>query len=86
MTIIICIVIYYSSMWSNKAKKGKSNIINAKLIKFQMKNSVVISLMGRPDTIISNRFCYMTNDDSYPYIEFSFDSLGRVKEIYSPNK
>lgn len=49
-----------------------------------MSQEDILFIMGKPDTIIKKRFCYITNIDSYPYIEFHFDSLRRVKVIYSP--
>jgi len=77
---------------NNKQKKMRMifcilmHWLNSRKVKSQMSKEDVLSIMEKPDNIIIERFCYTTNDDSYPYIEFSLDSLKRVKEIYSPEK
>lgn len=78
--------VFYDSHWSASANKGEKNISNSRKVESKMSQEDVLFIMGKPDTIIKDRFCYITYDDSYPYIEFSFDSLNRVKEIYSPEK
>lgn len=86
LVVLIIGYVIYDSHWSYNAEKGEKNILNSRKVKSQMRQEDILSIMGKPDTIIRERFCYITNDDSYPYIEFSFDSLKRVKEIYSPDK
>ncbi len=76
----------YDALWSSQAINGGRNIYNSKEIKTGISKENVIKIMGKPDSIINGRFCYLTNNDSYPYIELSFDSIGKVLEIYSPNK
>lgn len=78
--------IIYNTLQSDDTIKGKEKISNSKKIKLQMNREEVYIIMGKPDTIINNRACYTTNDDSYPYIELSFDSTEKVVEIYSPEK
>jgi hypothetical protein len=87
-SLVVLMVVYglFDYRCNDDAKKGKENIENSKKVKLQMSQNSVISIMGNPDTIIDQRFCYNTYDDSYPYIEFAFDSLRRVKNIYSPSK
>ncbi|KAB1156157.1 hypothetical protein [Flavobacterium luteum] len=82
--VLIIGYIFFAAHWSVDAKKGKANILNSRRIKSQMSQEDILSIIGKPDTIIKKRFCYITNNDSYPYIEFHFDSLRRVKVIYSP--
>jgi hypothetical protein len=86
LVVLIIGYVFFDSHWSGNAVIGEKNILNSRKVKSQMSQEDVLSIMGKPDTIIKERFCYTTNDDSYPYIEFSFDSLKRVKEIYSPEK
>lgn len=86
LVVLIIGYVIYDSHWSSNSEKGGKNILNSRKVKSQMSQEDILSIMGKPDTIIRERFCYITNDDSYPYIEFSFDSLKRVKEIYSPDK
>lgn len=86
LVVLIIGYVIYDSHWSSNAKKGRKNILSSRKIKPRMSQEDVLSIMGKPDTIIRGRLCYATNDDSYPYIEFSFDSLKRVKKIYSPEK
>ncbi|GIV28665.1 MAG: hypothetical protein KatS3mg027_2479 [Bacteroidia bacterium] len=88
LVLVVLIIGYliYDSHWSSKAKKGRKNILNSRKVKIQMSQEDVLSIMGKPDTVIGRRFYYITNNDDYIYIEISFDSLKRVKKIYSPEK
>lgn len=83
---ITFLIVYtiYSANWSQNARKGGTNISNSKKIEIGMDKIQVYNIMGEPDTMIDNRVCYITNLDSYPYIEFSFNQEGKVLKIYSP--
>ena len=86
LLVIIAIWFFYDASCSDLALRAKRNKSNSENIVKGMTQTDFYRIMGKPDTMINNYVCYITKNDSYPYIEFSFDSNGNVKEIYSPYK
>lgn len=92
--LVIIIYLNYQSHFSEEAKNGKKNIVNAENIEIGMTEEQVISIMGKPDTIQAfevekiernKYYYYSTNDESHPSIEITFDSAMRVKRVSSPS-
>lgn len=88
--IIIVIIIYisYNNHFSQKAIKGKNNLAHSKNLVVGMTESELLYIMGRPDTIIREKYviyCYDLNDDSYASGQVYFDSTMKIEEIYFPN-
>jgi hypothetical protein len=86
MKTIFSIIAITLSLIFHSCTRSKSgeNIDNVKKIRIGMKADSVLLIMGKEDIVIENDKSYITNDDSYPYISFDYDSLNRVSRIYSP--
>lgn len=64
--------------------KAKQNLENVRKIRVGMIYDSVRIIMGKEDEILEGDKTYITDDDSYPFISFDYDSLNRVSRIYSP--
>ena len=71
-------------VYSCTKSKTRQNIDNVKKIRIGMIVDSVQIIMGKEDELISNDKAYKTDDESYPYISFEYDSLNRVSRIFSP--
>ncbi len=77
----IILILFIHSCTNNKAGQ---NIENVKKIRIGMAFDSVQLVMGKEDIIIEDSKSYSTDDESYPYISFDYDSTNRVSRIYSP--
>jgi uncharacterized ion transporter superfamily protein YfcC len=90
--IIIAIIIsylVYDAHFSKNAKKGKENMMNAEQIRVSMTEQEVKNVMGEPDNIENGErklFRYKSNNIDYMDIEVSFDSVGKVSNIFIPKE
>lgn len=91
--IIILLLIagsIYDAKYSPKAREGIKNVSNLQAVNIGMSKKDVISIMGQPYKIINannkESYEYISNDESYPYINFVFDENEKIIEINPPNK
>jgi len=86
LATVILLYVLYDSYWSTNAIRGSLNIANSKKVQLGMNKIDVLSIMGVPDTVIDDRALYLTNNDSYPFVVFSFDMNDNVIEMHTPIK
>lgn len=84
--LTVSIYLTYENNYSDKAKKGKHNIANIKLVEKKMSINSVIMKMGHPDRIDTtvDKFIvykYSTNDESYPFVQIYFDTNRLASKI-----
>ena len=80
----------YDAKYSPRAREGIKNVANLQAVNIGMSKKDVISIMGQPREIINTNnkesYTYISNDESYPYINFVFDENEKIIEINPPNK
>ncbi|WP_026776314.1 hypothetical protein [Polaribacter sp. Hel_I_88] len=91
--IILFLLIILSSLFYNITitKSQERSINSAKKIEIGMTYSEVFSVMKdknvpciKPFNYCDNLLLYDTHNDSFPYIEVTFDRSQKVKEVYIP--
>lgn len=87
LSSIAIIYINYIAHFSEEAIVSNKNIKKSKLIEKGMNYRHVITIMGKPDSIIgevNTSIFYKTNDQSFGDIQIQFDSACKVVEIFRP--